>query len=101
MHKKAHAGEKPENFAGNARSGRKRGLKYQACDLPAGCQMSSNGCAKGLAERNNRFAIDSFCVHYVFVRRFGITVDADFARFSFAAPITPVFQGKDVCRRAV
>jgi hypothetical protein len=52
--------------------------------------MSSNGCAKGLAERNNRFAIDSFCVHYVFVRRFGITVDADFARFSFAAPITPV-----------
>ncbi len=59
--------------------------------------MGGDGGAEGLSERNDRFAVDAFCVHEVFVGRFGIAVDAGFVRFSFAVAITPVFQGKDVC----
>ena len=91
--KKADAREKPENFAGNSRSGRKRSLKNYACNLAAGCQVVGDGRAEGLAERNDRFAVDTFCVHEVFVGCFGIAVDASFVRFSFAVAITPVFQG--------
>jgi len=54
-----------------------------------------------LAERNDRFAVDTFCIHEVFVSCFGIAVDAGFARFPFAPAITPVFQRKDVCGCAV
>ena len=97
MCKKADAWEKPENFGGNSRSGRKRSLKNQACDLVAGCQVGGDGGAEGLAERNDRFAVDTFRVHEVFVGRFGVAVDPGFARFSLAVAITPVFQGKDVC----
>ena len=58
--------------------------------------MGGDSGAEGLAERNNRFAVDTFYVHEVFVGRFGVAVDAGFARFSFAVAITPVFQGKNV-----
>jgi hypothetical protein len=90
---KTGAREKPENAAGNSRSGRKRALKNYACDLAADCQVGGDGGAEGLAERNDRFAVDTFCVHEVFIGRFGIAVDASFVRFSFAVTITPVFQG--------
>ena len=55
--------------------------------------MGGDGGAEGLAERNDRFAVDRFRVHKVFVGRFGIAVNASFVRFSFAMAITPVFQG--------
>src|SRR5260370_9737245 len=84
MCKKADAWEKPENFAGNSRSGRKRSLKNHACDLVAGCQLGGDGAAERLAERNDHFAVDTFCVHEVFVGRFGIAVDPGFARTSLA-----------------
>ena len=97
MYKKADARKKPENFAGHSRSGRKWGLKNHACDLVVGCQVGCDGGAERLTERNDHSAVDAFCVHEVFVGRFGIVIDPGFARFSFAAAITPVFQGKDVC----
>ena len=93
MCKKADAREKPENFAGNSRSGRERGLKNYACDLAVGCQVGGDGGAEGLAERNDRFALDTLCVHEVIVSRFGIAVGASFVRLSFAVAITPIFQG--------
>ncbi len=95
-HKKADAGKKPESLVGHSRSGRKRGFKHHTCDLPVDCQMSGDSSAEGLAEGNDHFAIDTFCVHKVFVSGFGILVEAGFARFSFAVAVTAVFQGKYV-----
>jgi hypothetical protein len=96
MYKKAEAWEKPKNLAGDSRGGRKRGLKHHTCDLAVGCQVSGDGSAEGLAEGNDRFAIDTFYFHKVFVGGFGIAVDAGFARLSFAVAVTAVFQGKYV-----
>ena len=46
MCKKTDAREKPENFTGNSRSGRKRRFKNYACDLAAGCQVGGDGGLK-------------------------------------------------------
>ena len=100
MHKKADAREKPKSLVGDSRSGWKRGLKHDTSDLAVGCQMNGDSSAEGLAEGNDRFGIDTFYVHKVFVAGFGIAVDAGFARLSFTAAITAVFQGKYVCRCA-
>ena len=45
MNKKADAREKPEKFASNSRSGRKRGLKNYACNLAASCHVGGDGGA--------------------------------------------------------
>lgn len=66
MCKKADAREKPENFAGNSRSGRKRGLKNHSCDLAVGCQVCGDGGAEGLAERDDYFVVDTFYVTEIF-----------------------------------
>ena len=97
MHKKADAREKPKNLAGDSRSGWERGLKHHTCDLAVGSQVSGHSGAEGLSEGNDRFGVGTFCVHKVFVGRFGIAVDASFARLPFAVTVTAVFQGKYVC----
>ena len=97
MHKKADAREKPKNLAGDSRSGWERGLKHDTSDLAVGCQVSGHSGAEGLSEANDRFGVGAFCVHKVFVGRFGIAVDASFARLPFAVTVTAVFQGKYVC----
>lgn len=63
--------------------------------------MSGDRSTEGLAERNDRFAIDAPWVYKVVVGRFGITIDSGFARLSFAAPVASVFQGKYICVCAV
>lgn len=96
-YKKADAREKPINLAGDSRSGWKRGLKHHTRDLAVDCQVSGDCGSEGLTEGNDRFGVGTFCVHEVFVGRFGIAVDASFARLSFAVTVTAVFQGKYVC----
>ena len=97
MYKKADAREKPKNLVGDSRSGWERGLKHHTCDLAVGSQVSGHSGAEGLSEGNDRFGVGTFCVHKVFVGRFGIAVDASFARLPFAVTVTAVFQGKYVC----
>src|SRR5258708_5167723 len=97
MHQKADTREKPKDFAGDSRSGWKRSLKHHARDLAVCCQVSSDSGAEGLAEGNDCFGVGTLCVHKVFVGRFGIAVDASFARLAFAVTVTAVFQGKYVC----
>ena len=97
MHKKADAREKPKNLAGDSRSGWERGLKHDTCDLAVGCQVSGHSGAEGLSEANDHFGVGTFCVHKIFVGRFGIAVAASFARLPFAVTVTAVFQGKYVC----
>ena len=63
--------------------------------------MGGDSSAKGLPERNDRLAVDASCVYKVFVGRLGIAIDSGFARLSFAAPVTAVFQGKNIYVRAV
>src|SRR5256885_2613555 len=88
MHKKADAREKPKNLAGDSRSGWERGLKHDTSDLAVGCQVSGHSGAEGLSEGNDRFGVGTFCVHKVFVGRFGIAVGAGFARLPFAVTVT-------------
>lgn len=97
MDKKADAWEKPKNFAGNSRSRWKRGFEHHTGDLAAGCQVSGDSGAEGLAEGNDRAGVGTFCVHKIFVGGFGIAVDPGFARLPFTVTITPVFHGKYVC----
>ena len=59
--------------------------------------MGCDSGTQGLAERNDRFAVDTLCVHKVFVSRIRIAVDACLAWPSFAVAVTAIFQGKDVC----
>src|ERR1700745_3262359 len=97
MCKEAEAREKPKKPGRHSRSGRKRGLKHYSCDLAVDCQMNCDSGTQGLAERNDRFAVDTLRVHKVFVSRIRITVDAGLAWLSFAVAVTAIFQGKDVC----
>src|SRR3984957_16755298 len=97
MCKKAEAREKPKKLGGHSRGGRKRGLKHYSCDLAVDCQMGRDSGTQGLAERNDRFAVDTLRFHKVFVSRIRITVDAGLAWLSFAVTVTAIFQGKDVC----
>src|ERR1700758_5054600 len=97
MCKEAEARENPKKPGGLSRSGRKRGLKHYSYDLAVDCQMDCDSGTQGLAERNDRFAVDTLRVHKVFVSRIHIAVDAGLARLSFAVAVTAIFQGKDVC----
>ena len=98
--KKAEAREKPKKLGGDSRGGRKRGLEHYSCNLAVHCQMGRDSGPKGLPERNDRFAVDTFRVRKVFVSCIRIAVDAGLARLSFAVAVTPIFQGKDVCMGA-
>jgi len=100
VRQQADARQKPENLARNLRSRRKWGLKNHASDLLMCCQMGGDRSPQRLAVRDNRFHVDAFRLHEIFVSGVGILLDSSFARLSFAVAVTPVLQSQDVCRCA-